>query len=184
MRRRRAERRKVTPDPKYKSELLAKFVNMVMRKGKKSVAEKIVYGALETLSQKTGNKNPIEVFQKAIDNARPLLEVRPRRIGGATYQVPMEVERNRGNFMAMMWIRDFKVDSEKIDNRKVIHGHVPVNREFIDLSIKSSDYKFIDLDNGIYFDDRAGYGSLIALELNSMEYAQQSLMDEINYKRR
>lgn len=85
---------------------------------------------------------------------------------------------------SMMWIRDFKVDSEKIDNRKVIHGHVPVNLEFIDLSIKSSEYKFIDLDNGIYFDDRAGYGSLIALELNSMEYAQQSLMDEINYKRR
>jgi serine/threonine protein phosphatase 1 len=85
---------------------------------------------------------------------------------------------------SMLWIRDFKVDPEKIGNRKVIHGHVPVNLEFIDLSLKSKDYKFIDLDNGIYFDDRAGYGSLIALELNSMEYAQQSLMDEINYKRR
>lgn len=107
MRRRRAEKREVLPDPKYDSLLVSRFINMVMLKGKKSVAESIVYGALDILSEKTGNKNTIEVFQKAIDNARPLLEVRPRRIGGATYQVPMEVEKNRGNFMSMMWIRDF-----------------------------------------------------------------------------
>jgi len=107
MRRRRADKRQILPDPKYNSLLLAKFVNMVMSKGKKSTAEAIVYGALDLISQKTGNKDSIDLFQKAIDNARPLLEVRPRRIGGATYQVPMEVERDRGNFMAMMWIRDF-----------------------------------------------------------------------------
>ena len=107
MRRRRADKRKILPDPKYKSLLLSKFINMVMVKGKKSCAETIVYGALEAISKKTGNKNALEVFEKAIDNARPLLEVRPRRIGGATYQVPIEVDRNRGNFMAMMWIRDF-----------------------------------------------------------------------------
>jgi len=107
MRRRRAEKREITPDPKYNSVLVSRFINMVMQKGKKSVAESIVYGSLDLIAKKTGNKNSLEVFQKAIDNARPLLEVRPRRIGGATYQVPLEVERNRGNFMAMMWIRDF-----------------------------------------------------------------------------
>lgn len=107
MRRRRAEKREILPDPKYNNQVLSKFINMVMIQGKKSTAEAIVYGALEILAEKTGNKNPIEVFEKAIDSARPLLEVRPRRMGGATYQVPMEVERNRGNFMAMMWIRDF-----------------------------------------------------------------------------
>ena len=80
---------------------------MVMIKGKKSVAESIVYGTLDILSKQSGDKNSLEIFEKAIDNARPLLEVRPRRIGGATYQVPMEVERVRGNFMAMKWIRDF-----------------------------------------------------------------------------
>jgi len=107
MRRRRAEKREIIPDPKHKSVLVSKFINMVMQKGKKSTSESIVYGAIELVLKKTENKNPLEVFEKAIDNARPLLEVRPRRIGGATYQVPMEVERNRGNFMCMMWIRDF-----------------------------------------------------------------------------
>jgi len=107
MRRRRAEKREVLPDPKYGSPLLARFTNMVMTRGKKSTAEAIVYGALSLASEKAGNKNALELFQKAIDNARPLLEVRPRRIGGATYQVPMEVEKNRGNFTAMKWIRDF-----------------------------------------------------------------------------
>jgi small subunit ribosomal protein S7 len=107
MRRRRAEKREILPDPKYNSLLVSKFINMVMKTGKKSIAETIVYGAMDILSKKTGNKNVLEAFQKAIDNTRPILEVRPRRIGGATYQVPMEVEKNRGNFMAMMWIRDF-----------------------------------------------------------------------------
>ena len=107
MRRRRAEKRTVSPDPKYNSAIVSRFINMVMVKGKKSVAESIVYGSLEIISKKAGSDNPLELFEKAIDNVRPLLEVRPRRIGGATYQVPMEVERNRGNFMSMMWIRDF-----------------------------------------------------------------------------
>ena len=106
MRRRRAQKRKVIPDPKYNSPLLSKFMNMVMTKGKKSTAESIVYGALEAIEKKTGDKNPLGIFEKAVDNARPLLEVRPRRIGGATYQIPMEVERDRGNFMALKWIRN------------------------------------------------------------------------------
>lgn len=82
---------------------------------------------------------------------------------------------------AMIWIRDFRVKGDKIPNKKIIHGHVPVNLEFIDLSIKNPDYKFIDLDNGVYFNDRAGYGNLIALELTGMEYVIQSLMDEVTY---
>ena len=83
---------------------------------------------------------------------------------------------------AMIWIRDFKVDIEKINNKKVIHGHVPVNLEFIDLSLVSSDYKFIALDNGVYYTGKAGYGNLVALELTEMKYTIQSLMDDITYR--
>jgi len=106
MRRRRAQKREILPDPKYSSLLISKFVNMLMLRGKKSKAEAIVYGALDELVKKNPGKNQLEIFTKAVDNVRPLLEVRPRRIGGATYQVPMEVERSRGNFMALVWIRD------------------------------------------------------------------------------
>lgn len=83
---------------------------------------------------------------------------------------------------AMIWIRDFKVDQAKISNRKVIHGHVPVSLEFIELSINNPDYKFMDLDNGVYFNDRAGYGNLVALELTEMKFTFQSLMDDITYR--
>lgn len=82
---------------------------------------------------------------------------------------------------SMIWIREFNVNSKKIGNKKIIHGHVPVNLEFIDMAVKTPDSKFIDLDNGIYFSNRAGYGNLVALELNSMEYVVQSLMDEVSY---
>lgn len=82
---------------------------------------------------------------------------------------------------AMMWIRDYEIIPEKIQNKRIIHGHVPVNLEFIDLSIKSSSYRFIDLDNGIYMTQKAGYGNLVALELTSMHYKIQSVVDEINY---
>jgi serine/threonine protein phosphatase 1 len=84
---------------------------------------------------------------------------------------------------AMIWIRDFKVDSKKISNKKIIHGHVPVNLEFIELSINNSEYKFIDLDNGIYINDRAGYGNLVALELTEMKLVIQSLMDDVTYRK-
>lgn len=107
MRRRRAEKRKALPDPKYNNALLGKFMNMVMTRGKKSLAENIVYGALEIISTKVKDKDPIDVFEQAIDNVRPLMEVKSRRIGGATYQVPVEVKLDRGQFMGMRWIRDF-----------------------------------------------------------------------------
>jgi len=87
MRRRRAEARVTLPDPKYNNVLVAKFVNTVMLKGKKTKAEKIVYGALDIAKEKI-KKEPLEIFDTALDNARPLLELKPRRIGGATYQVP------------------------------------------------------------------------------------------------
>jgi small subunit ribosomal protein S7 len=107
MRRRRAEKREAKADPKYNSKLIGKFVNMIMERGKKSVAENIVYGALDLLKEKVKDKDPLEVFNQALENARPLLEVKSRRIGGATYQVPIEVKVERGQFIAMRWIRDF-----------------------------------------------------------------------------
>jgi len=107
MRRRKAEKRIPAPDPKFNSRVLGKFINMVMERGKKSTAEGIVYGALDMIREKMSDKDPMEVFTQALENARPLLEVKSRRIGGATYQVPLEVKLERGQFMAMRWIRDF-----------------------------------------------------------------------------
>lgn len=106
MRRRRADQRKVLADPKYNSELVSKFINTVMLRGKKTKAEKIVYGAFGLMEEKL-KKDPMEIMNKAIDNARPLLELKPRRIGGATYQVPVEVKKARGTEIALRWIRDF-----------------------------------------------------------------------------
>jgi len=106
MRRRRAEKRQVIPDPKYKSQVVSRFINVVMKEGKKSVAERIVYKSFDILAEKTG-KTPLEAFQKALENVRPLLEIKPRRIGGATYQVPIEVRSDRGLSIGMRWIRNF-----------------------------------------------------------------------------
>ncbi|MFA5338705.1 MAG: 30S ribosomal protein S7 [Candidatus Omnitrophota bacterium] len=106
MRRRKAEGREILPDPKFKSKIVSKFMNMIMECGKKSTAEQIVYGAFEQAAKKVG-KEPLETFQKAIDNARPLVELKSRRVGGATYQVPIEVRQDRGISLAMRWIRDF-----------------------------------------------------------------------------
>jgi len=94
------------PDPKYKSKVVSKFINMIMDRGKKSTAERIVYGAFEEAGKKVG-KDPLETFQKALDNARPLVELKSRRVGGATYQVPIEVRQDRGVSIAMRWLRDF-----------------------------------------------------------------------------
>lgn len=106
MRRRRAEKRQIQLDPKYNSALVTKLINMVMSKGKKSIAENIVYSAFESIEKKAG-KSALEVFKKALDNARPLLEVKPRRVGGATYQVPIEIRQERGTVIALRWIRNF-----------------------------------------------------------------------------
>lgn len=107
MRRRSAEKKEILADPKYSSRLVAKFINTIMLDGKKTVAENIVYGAFEILNQKTQENDPLKVFNKAIENVRPKVEVKSRRVGGATYQVPVEVPNNRANALAFRWIRDY-----------------------------------------------------------------------------
>ena len=104
-RRRRAEKREILPDPKFKDLVLSKFMNNLMLDGKKSVSEKIVYGAFEIVSKKT-EKSPIDFFHEALNNVKPALEVRSRRVGGATYQVPVEVKSNRSQALALRWILD------------------------------------------------------------------------------
>ncbi|KPD20299.1 MULTISPECIES: 30S ribosomal protein S7 [Idiomarina] len=104
-RRRVIGQRKILPDPKFGSELLAKFINVVMVDGKKAVAEKIIYGALDILADKSG-KDHLEVFDTALENVRPTVEVKSRRVGGSTYQVPVEVRPVRRNALAMRWLVD------------------------------------------------------------------------------
>ena len=104
-RRRVAARREVLPDPKFGSPLLARFINMVMQDGKKSVAEGILYGALDQVAEKKGG-DPIETLESALDNVRPMVEVKSRRVGGATYQVPVEVRPVRRDSLAMRWLID------------------------------------------------------------------------------
>ena len=106
MRRKKAPERKVLPDPKYHSELVSKFINGLMLKGKKSKAETIFYDTMDIVEKKL-NKDPLEVFRKAMDNVSPLLEVRSRRVGGATYQVPVEVREKRRRSLAIRWLVSF-----------------------------------------------------------------------------
>jgi small subunit ribosomal protein S7 len=107
-RRSQAPTRSILPDPKFNSVLLAKFMNMVMERGKKSVAESIVYGALDRISEKTGRQpdQAIELLTLALDNVKPMVEVKSRRVGGATYQVPIEVRSTRRQTLAMRWVID------------------------------------------------------------------------------
>lgn len=104
-RRRVAAKREILPDPKFNSQVLAKFINHVMESGKKSVAERIVYGALEKVAERS-KQNPVEIFEKALDALRPAVEVKSRRVGGATYQVPVEVRPSRRTALAMRWLVD------------------------------------------------------------------------------
>jgi small subunit ribosomal protein S7 len=111
-RRRRAVKRPLVEDAKYHSPLVTRLVNTVMKGGKKTTAQRIVYGAFDEISTKNPNTNPLEILQRAVDNAKPRLEVKPRRVGGATYQVPMEVPVDRQLSLAMRWLVDF-ADSRK-----------------------------------------------------------------------
>ncbi len=106
MRKRRAEKRFIKPDPKFNDLLVAKFTNALMLKGKKSIARKIIYDAFDLVEEKT-KKPGLEVFQQAVTNVQPLIEVRSRRVGGATYQVPTEVRPERRTALAMRWIKTF-----------------------------------------------------------------------------
>ena len=106
-RRRQATKRPVAPDGKYHNALVARLVNTVMTSGKKSTAQRIVYGAFDTISEKNPASNPIEILQRAVDNAKPRIETKARRVGGATYQVPLEVPADRQAALALRWLVDF-----------------------------------------------------------------------------
>lgn len=103
-RRRKAEKRETGKDPEYKNEVLARFINKIMWDGKKSTSRKIVYDALKKFANKVNIQDPLEAFERALENAKPILEVKSKRIGGATYQVPIEVPANRRESIAMRWI--------------------------------------------------------------------------------
>ena len=123
-RRAQAPSRSILPDPKFNSDMLAKFMNVVMKRGKKSVAEQILYGALERIAEKTGKPNDqaIQVLQQALENVKPVVEVKSRRVGGATYQVPVEVRSTRRQTLAMRWmIEAARERSEKSMAHRLAH---------------------------------------------------------------
>ena len=123
-RRAQAPKRTILPDPKYGSELLAKFMNMIMNDGKKSVAERIIYGALERISEKESQEGAksLELLEQAIENVKPVVEVKSRRVGGATYQVPIEVRPARRQTLAMRWLIDAaRSRSEKSMAHRLAH---------------------------------------------------------------
>ena len=106
-RRKLVAKRQITPDPRFNSVLVSKFINGLMERGKKSVARSIFYGAMDIVAKKIGDNEPIEVFEKAMDKVRPRVEVKSRRVGGATYQVPIEVRTERRNALAIRWLVDY-----------------------------------------------------------------------------
>ena len=109
MRKNKSERRRITPDPRYNDVVLAKFVNAVMEMGQKAKARKIIYDAFDIVADKT-KEEPLEVFRKAMTNVAPAVEIRPRRVGGATYQVPIEVREERRVALAIRWLKKYAVD--------------------------------------------------------------------------
>ena len=122
-RRRAAEKRKILPDHKYKDLIIARFMNRIMMDGKKSISEKIVYGAFDIVSKKT-DKDPLSFFHEALENVKPNLEVKSRRVGGATYQVPMEVRPRRAQTLAMKWIVDCAVKRNEKTMRERVAGEI------------------------------------------------------------
>jgi len=123
-RRRVVAKREILPDPKFGSELLAKFINVLMLDGKKSVAEKIVYGALDIIAEKKSGEEPLEMFEKGLENIRPMVEVKSRRVGGSTYQVPVEVRPARQTALAMRWLTDAARKRSEKSMRERLAGEV------------------------------------------------------------
>jgi small subunit ribosomal protein S7 len=118
-RKREVRKREVLPDPKFRDAMIAKFINGLMRRGKKGLAERIFYGSLDIIKDRT-HSDPIKIFSQAMDNVKPLIEVRPRRVGGATYQVPVEVRPERKTALAIRWIIGYaKARSEKTMEEKL-----------------------------------------------------------------
>lgn len=122
-RRRIAAKREILPDPKYQSQLLAKFMNHVMVDGKKALAERIVYGALDIVQQRRGTE-PLDSFEQALDAIRPMVEVKSRRVGGATYQVPVEVRPSRRTALAMRWMVDMARKRGEKSMRQRLAGEI------------------------------------------------------------
>jgi small subunit ribosomal protein S7 len=118
-RKREVRKRQITPDPKYHDVLIAKFINGLMRRGKKSVAQQVFYGSLDLIKEKI-HSDPLKTFKQAMDNVKPLIEVKPRRVGGATYQVPVEVRPERKTALSIRWIIDYaKARPEKSMQEKL-----------------------------------------------------------------
>ncbi len=150
MRRRKAPKREIKTDPKYNSPIVGNFVNIIMRDGKKSVAQKIIYAAFDIVGERL-KEDPLKAFFTALDNARPRMAVKPRRIGGATYQVPLEVNKDRGISIAIRWMKDsalkkkgksmkikladeitsaFKLEGSVIKKKEDTHKMAAANRAF------------------------------------------------------
>jgi small subunit ribosomal protein S7 len=123
-RRRQAVRRPVSKDAKFGNTLVSRLVNTVMHSGKKSTAQRIVYGAFDQIAEKNPATNPLEVLQRAVDNAKPRLEVKPRRVGGATYQVPVEVTPDRQFALALRWLVDFADARKGIPMREALAAEI------------------------------------------------------------
>ena len=122
-RRREVQKRKILPDPKYQDRLVTKFVNNLMRKGKRSTAEQIVYGAMEIVQDK-GKDEALKIFKKALENIKPVLEVKSRRVGGATYQVPVEVRQDRRVALGMRWLIGYAKDRGEKTMREKLAGEI------------------------------------------------------------
>jgi small subunit ribosomal protein S7 len=123
-RRRQAVKRSVVPDAKFNSTLVARLVSTVMHSGKKTIAERIVYGAFDQLAEKVPQVNPVEVLQRAVDNAKPRIETKARRVGGATYQVPLEVTPDRQVSLAMRWLVDFADARKGLPMREALAAEI------------------------------------------------------------
>jgi small subunit ribosomal protein S7 len=122
-RRRVAEKREVLPDPKYNSKVVSKFISAIMQDGKKAIAERICYGAFDVIRDKTGN-DPLKVFKTALENAKPLVEVKPRRVGGATYQVPVEIRAQRRMALASRWLISYSRGRNEKTMRERLAGEL------------------------------------------------------------
>ena len=116
-------KREILPDPVYNSLVVSKFVNMLMERGKKSIAERIIYGALEIVAKKSGEE-PLEAFEKALNNIKPSVEVKSRRVGGATYPVPIEVPQNRRQSLAMRWLKTYSASRGERTMRDKLAGEI------------------------------------------------------------
>jgi small subunit ribosomal protein S7 len=122
-RRRVAEKREVLPDPKYNSKVVSKFISAIMQDGKKAIAERICYGAFDVIRDKTGN-DPLKVFKTALENVKPLVEVKPRRVGGATYQVPVEIRAQRRMALASRWLISYSRGRNEKTMRERLAGEL------------------------------------------------------------